>query len=67
MHDVSEQVALVGGGEHEQDDDEATLAPRKYSREESANGSWKPYGSALHGNANRHTSRGSYASLVDEA
>ena len=42
MHDYSEQVALVGRGEHEHDDDESTVVPRKGSQE-TINGPWKQY------------------------
>ena len=65
MEDYSEQVALVGRGEHEQDDDEATIAPplpRKYSTEDDL--SQKPFTSSLRSLG--HHSRGSYTSLPDE-
>lgn len=62
MQDYSEQEALVGRGEHEQDDDE-TIDPRKMSREEMANGAWKPPYLAHRESGSRGTS---YASLRDE-
>lgn len=65
MEDYSEQVALVGRGEHEQDDDEATIAPplpRKHSAEDDL--SQKPFTSSLRNLG--HHSRGSYTSLPDE-
>ena len=75
MQDYSERVALVGRGEHDNDDDDATLAPavpRKDSRED-ASLIQKPYTSSLRdiGHGSRGNSRGgshasSYASLVDD-
>ncbi|KAI5123776.1 hypothetical protein M0805_000365 [Coniferiporia weirii] len=61
MHDYAEQVALVGRGEHEHDDED-TIAPRKPSRERAANGSWKPYLASHRASG----SRGSYTSLREE-
>lgn len=67
MVDLPEQVALVGHGEHENDDDEATLAPRKHSLEDGDGpSSWKKYTTIHRENASGHTSRSSYASLVDD-
>ncbi|KAL5534159.1 hypothetical protein ACEPAG_620 [Sanghuangporus baumii] len=70
MVDLPEQVALVGHGEHEHDDDEATLAPRKHSLEEgvsvNSSGPWKKYTAVHRDITSGHTSRSSYASLVDE-
>lgn len=66
MEDYSEQVALVGRGEHEQDDDESTIAPpplpRKHSIEDGL--SQKPFTSSLRSLG--HHTRGSYTSLPDE-
>ena len=65
MEDL-EAVALVGRGEHEQDDDDASIAPtipRKHS-DDDGDLSKKPFTSSLRSLG--HHSRGSYSSLHDE-
>ena len=66
MDDLSEHVALVGRGEHEHDDDEATLAPRKLSEEDVGDRDWKSYTSTLRENVGGHSRGGSYTSLATE-
>ncbi|THH06815.1 hypothetical protein EW145_g3824 [Phellinidium pouzarii] len=61
MQDYAEQIALVGSDEHEHDDEESSVMAPKPTREDIANGPWKP---TL--GTHRDSGSRSYTSLRDE-